>query len=111
VRPSGEDPPKKIVNTLSKKMLFQAYVEAFPLDWNLHFFPQSVYCNGLGRRINDYVRVMQRVEGDEQGSTVNVEIKRSGASLGLSIKGGADSVLRRCFISTVNDGGLAETAV
>ena len=27
--------------------LLDAYVEIFPLSWNVHFYPQSLYCNGL----------------------------------------------------------------
>ena len=27
--------------------LLDAYVELFPLSWNVHFYPQSLYCNGL----------------------------------------------------------------
>ena len=33
---------------------FQAYVDTFPLKWNMHFFPQSFYCGGLYRTIQDY---------------------------------------------------------
>jgi hypothetical protein len=37
-----------------KKLLFEAYVDAMPLKWNLHFFPQSFYCDGLFRHISSY---------------------------------------------------------
>jgi len=37
-----------------KKALFSAYVDAMPLTWNLHFFPASLYCDGLFRNINNY---------------------------------------------------------
>eukprot|EP00531_Pseudo-nitzschia_arenysensis_P007302 CAMPEP_0116128892 /NCGR_PEP_ID=MMETSP0329-20121206/7630_1 /TAXON_ID=697910 /ORGANISM="Pseudo-nitzschia arenysensis, Strain B593" /LENGTH=447 /DNA_ID=CAMNT_0003623117 /DNA_START=136 /DNA_END=1479 /DNA_ORIENTATION=- len=33
---------------------FQAYVDTFPLRWNMHFFPQSFYCGGLYKTIGDY---------------------------------------------------------
>jgi len=34
--------------------LFDAYVDTFPLKWNMHFYPQSMYCNGLYRRFQNY---------------------------------------------------------
>ena len=34
--------------------LFGAYVDAFPLRWNIHFFPQSLYCDGLYRHVMGY---------------------------------------------------------
>ena len=37
-----------------KKLTFQAYVDTFPLTWNMHFFPQSFYCGGLYKTIGDY---------------------------------------------------------
>jgi len=37
-----------------KKRTFQAYVDTFPLSWNMHFFPQSLYCGGLYKTIDDY---------------------------------------------------------
>ncbi|KAL7552632.1 hypothetical protein ACHAWF_015859 [Thalassiosira exigua] len=36
------------------KQLFAAYVDGFPLKWNMHFFPQSMYCDVLFRHIADY---------------------------------------------------------
>eukprot|EP00566_Odontella_aurita_P019046 CAMPEP_0113525950 /NCGR_PEP_ID=MMETSP0015_2-20120614/468_1 /TAXON_ID=2838 /ORGANISM="Odontella" /LENGTH=316 /DNA_ID=CAMNT_0000424217 /DNA_START=228 /DNA_END=1178 /DNA_ORIENTATION=+ /assembly_acc=CAM_ASM_000160 len=33
---------------------FAAYVDAMPLRWNLHFFPQSLYCGGLSRTLGSY---------------------------------------------------------
>ena len=35
-------------------MQFGAYVDTFPLAWNLHFYPQSLYCDDLGRRARRY---------------------------------------------------------
>ena len=29
------------------RYLFEAYVDVFPLSWNVHFYPQAMYCNGL----------------------------------------------------------------
>ncbi len=37
-----------------RKTLFSMYVDTMPLKWNLHFFPQSLYCDGLYRFIDDY---------------------------------------------------------
>jgi hypothetical protein len=36
------------------KQLFAAYVDSFPLKWNVHFFPQSMYCDGLFRHFRSY---------------------------------------------------------
>lgn len=36
------------------RMFFEAYVDTFPLKWNVHFLPQSMYCNGLYRELGDY---------------------------------------------------------
>jgi hypothetical protein len=41
------EPMLEHVQGLDKQTLFEAYVNSFPVKWNLHFFPQSVYCNGL----------------------------------------------------------------
>jgi hypothetical protein len=45
-----------LVNDFLKdqRKLFEIYVDTFPLQWNLHFFPQSLFCNGLYRDIADY---------------------------------------------------------
>jgi hypothetical protein len=37
-----------------KQKLFEIYVDTFPLTWNLHFFPQSMYCGGLYRNFANY---------------------------------------------------------
>lgn len=34
--------------------LFEIYVDIVPLKWNLHFFPQALYCGGLYNQIEDY---------------------------------------------------------
>jgi hypothetical protein len=34
--------------------MFDAYVQTFPLTWNLHFFPQAFLCDGLGLHLADY---------------------------------------------------------
>lgn len=35
-------------------LFFQAYVDLLPLKWNVHFFPQALYCNGLYRTLPEY---------------------------------------------------------
>ena len=37
-----------------RRLFFQAYVELVALKWNVHFYPQSLYCNGLYRTIHEY---------------------------------------------------------
>ena len=37
-----------------KKQMFAAYVDGFPLMWDMHFFPQSMYCDGLFRHVDEY---------------------------------------------------------
>lgn len=39
--------------TTNKKQLFAAYVDSMPYKWNVHFFPQSLYCDGIYRYLND----------------------------------------------------------
>lgn len=39
--------------TLSRAQV-EAYADTFPLSWNLHFFPQSLFCDDLGRRVRSY---------------------------------------------------------
>jgi hypothetical protein len=41
-----------IVN--NKRNFFEAFVDTMPLKWNMHFFPQSFYCDGLYRNIQNY---------------------------------------------------------
>jgi hypothetical protein len=41
-------------NISNKQQMFGAYVDTMPLHWDLHFFPQSLYCNGLFRNIDTY---------------------------------------------------------
>ena len=36
------------------RQLFAAYVDGFPLTWNIHFFPQSMYCDVLFRHADNY---------------------------------------------------------
>ena len=36
------------------KAMFSAYVDIMPLKWNMHFFPQSLYCNGVYRFLDGY---------------------------------------------------------
>ena len=43
---SGMNTPP-VLNASHYHFLLDAYVELFPLSWNVHFYPQSLYCNGL----------------------------------------------------------------
>ena len=38
----------------NKRAKFEAYVDAMPLTWNVHFFPMGPYCGGLHRDIGSY---------------------------------------------------------
>lgn len=38
----------------NKKRFFEAFVNTMPLKWNLFFYPQSLYCDGLYRHIQNY---------------------------------------------------------
>jgi Sulfotransferase family len=38
----------------SRRHFFEAYVDAIPFKWDMHFFPQSFYCDGLYRHIQNY---------------------------------------------------------
>jgi hypothetical protein len=42
----------------NKKSAFELYVNVLPLKWNLHFFPQSLYCNGVYRFFDNYDSVV-----------------------------------------------------
>jgi hypothetical protein len=50
------DKKKKVtnLNEHKKKTMFAAYVDTMPLKWNLHFLPQSFFCDGLYRFIDKY---------------------------------------------------------
>lgn len=36
------------------KRLFEAYIDALPLKWDVHFLPMSLQCDGLYRRLPEY---------------------------------------------------------
>ena len=50
------DPGNKVMTELkgNHRVLFQAFVHASPLKWNMHFLPQALLCDGLYRTINSY---------------------------------------------------------
>jgi Sulfotransferase family len=52
----GERGPAPLVEELmrDRKVFLEAFVDTFPLKWNLHFFPTSLYCNGLYNTLEDY---------------------------------------------------------
>ena len=42
-------------NNAKHAMWFQFYVDVFPMSWNVHFYPQALYCQGLFRNLwTDY---------------------------------------------------------
>jgi hypothetical protein len=40
-----------------ERKFFEMYVDTFPLQWNMHFIPQSLNCGGLYRDIHQYAFV------------------------------------------------------
>lgn len=36
------------------RSMFSLYVDTLPLRWNYHFFPQSLFCDGMYRFVDDY---------------------------------------------------------
>ena len=39
---------------LQAKEAFEMYVDTIPLKWNMHFIPQSLYCDGIYRTLDDF---------------------------------------------------------
>jgi hypothetical protein len=44
----------KALRGIPKSSHMSAFASVFPLQWNIHFFPQSLYCDDLGRNIRSY---------------------------------------------------------
>ena len=64
-----------------RKQLFAAYVDAFPLKWNFHFFPQGMYCDGLFRHFRNYDFVGYMGKGFYGNLTdLNAKLGRTGSS-------------------------------
>jgi len=61
------------------KQLFAAYVDGFPLKWDMHFFPQSMYCDLLFRHVDDYDFV-GRMDQGFYGQLRNMTSKFGGGS-------------------------------
>ena len=55
-RTNDSTTPRSPIETMlwDKRRTFKAYVDTFPLTWNMHFYPQSFYCGGLYKTIDDY---------------------------------------------------------
>ena len=49
---SGNDMMKEIKG--DDRVMFEAFVHASPLKWNMHFLPQALLCDGLYRTIHEY---------------------------------------------------------
>jgi len=63
----------------SKLAHFEAYVDAMPLRWNIHFFPLGLYCGGLSRTLGSYDFVGNLGEGFYRD--LNVLGKRFGSRM------------------------------
>ena len=52
----SSDPGNKIMAELrgDHRVVFEAFVHASPLKWNMHFLPQALLCDGLYRTIHEY---------------------------------------------------------
>jgi hypothetical protein len=81
------EPMLEHVQGLDKQTLFEAYVNSFPVKWNLHFFPQSVYCNGLYRHLDSYDFV------GRMGPTFYHDLER----LGRQFRGTLPDALEKVF--------------
>jgi hypothetical protein len=55
------------------RLFFDAYVDTLPLKWNVHFFPQALYCDGLFRHFASYDFV-----GNMSKSVFRSELQRMG---------------------------------
>ena len=40
-----------------KRTFFETYVDTMPIKWNMHFYPLSLYCDGLFRHLHEYTFV------------------------------------------------------
>jgi len=60
-----------------KQRMFAAYVDTCPFSWNVHFFPQALYCNGLYRFLDNYDFV-----GKMDKSTFYNDLDELGAKFG-----------------------------
>jgi hypothetical protein len=61
------DDKTQLVNDYRNDMqkLFEIYVDVIGLKWNLHFYPQSLYCDGLYNHFEDYNFVGSMEDGFE----------------------------------------------
>jgi hypothetical protein len=64
---------------------FEAYVDTMPLRWNVHFFPQGIYCDGLSRTLGDFDFV-----GHMDGPRFYEDLHRLGQQYGGGGGGGDD---------------------
>lgn len=54
--PLDNSQQERLLHTIRQnpKQSFEAYVDAHPLMWDVHFFPQSLYCDGIYRFWKEY---------------------------------------------------------
>jgi hypothetical protein len=87
VQRTGESPDNLVEELLiDPRVMFEAYVDTLPLKWNLHFFPESLNCDGLFREIQNYDFVGHmgddfyadlRAIGQRYGDNVTQEIENA----------------------------------
>jgi hypothetical protein len=93
------------VRDLDVQSMFDAYVQTFPLTWNLHFFPQAFLCDGLGSHIADYSFV---------GHMDESFYKELARSIEVAERNGVDTAYKGCLAEgfpQLNAQGTAESLV
>jgi hypothetical protein len=83
------EPENKIVKELKRddRVLFDAFVHASPLKWNMHFLPQALLCDGLYRTIHEYDYVAR------MGPTFYSDLEAMGQLFGQK----ADDAMQKLF--------------
>ena len=69
------------------RVLFEAFVHASPLKWNMHFLPQALLCDGLYRTIHEYDYVAR------MGPTFYADLQAMGQLFGQK----ADDAIQEIF--------------
>jgi hypothetical protein len=84
------DNPDDLVGELLKDshIMFEAYVDAIALKWDVHFFPQAFYCDGLFRSIDDYDFV------GRMGINFYSDLQTLGRQYGDSLTGAFEEVFK-----------------
>ena len=69
------------------RVLFEAFVNASPLKWNMHFLPQALLCDGLYRTIHEYDYVAR------MGPSFHSDLQKMGLMFGTK----ADDAMQEIF--------------